>query len=103
MRTDSDRRIARELTQWQREQAAHGVAPSEEQQRIERVKLARKHSQFPFAVFVAIATALAALAGILRTRAGHDQRLHDRVLVRSIVIALASIVAVIVLDGVLPG
>ncbi len=103
MQSERDRRIAVELAQWEREQAAQGVAPSVEQQRVERVRIADKHPTFPFVVLLAIATALAAVAGIRRTRGGPHEPLDNRLLVRASLIALVSNIAVIVLGWLLPG
>jgi len=103
MQPERDRRIAVEMAQWQREQAARGVAPSDEQQRSERVRLERKHKKFPFVPLLAGATALALIAGLVRTRGVREEPITRALLVRAIVIALASIAAVIVLDGLLPG
>jgi hypothetical protein len=103
MRTERDRRIARELQAWEREQAGRGAEPSPSAQRLERGRLERTHRTFPFVVVLALATLASLIFGIARTRGGRDERLAHGLLVRAVVIALASICAVIVLGAVLPG
>lgn len=103
MQPERDRRIASELVQWQREQAARGAAPSDEQRRVERARLEREHATFPFVPLLAVATALALIAGLVRTRGGRDEPIASSLLLQAIILALASIVAVIVFDALLPG
>lgn len=103
MRSERDRRIARDLELWQREQAARGVAPASDAQRVERVRLERKHQPFPFVLVLALATLGALIAGIVRTRGGRDEPVTTGLLVRAVLVAAGSICAVIVLGLLLPG
>ncbi len=103
MQPERDRRIAIELQAWERAQAERGVAPSPDAQRAERVRLQKANETFPFVLVLVLATLAAMIAGIVRTRGGSDQRVSNQLLFRAVVIALASIFAVIVLDDLLDG
>jgi hypothetical protein len=103
MQPERDRRIAIELRAWERELAGRGVAPSPDAERTERVRLQRRHETFPFVPLLALATLASLIAGIVRSRGGSDARVSNRLLFRAVVVALASIFAVIVLDDLLGG
>jgi hypothetical protein len=64
MAPERERIVARELVAWQAEQ---GSAVSEPAIAEQRAKLEEAHKTFPFALLLALCTALAALAGVLRS------------------------------------
>jgi hypothetical protein len=99
MQTEADRTIARELAQWQHEQARRGIAPTPQARRQQRTLLAREHEPFPFVPLLAIATLLSVLAGALRVRPGNDERISSTLLFRAAIAAFASTWSVIVIDG----
>ncbi len=99
MQPERERVIARELVQWQRDQSARGVEITAEQKRAEAKRLARTHRTFPFVWVLAIATALAVLAGARFARPAADTRISNRLLGIAAVVAIASIWAVVVIDG----
>lgn len=103
MKPANQRRIARELEAWEREQAARGATPSDDARRVERRRLEDRHRTFPFVVVLAIATLACFVAGIARSRGGREERIAPGLLLRAVIVAVASICAVIVLDAVLPG
>jgi hypothetical protein len=103
MQTERDRRVAREMAAWERERAARGDLPTPESRRVERVRLERKHRSFPFVFVLGGATLVSLIAGIARTRPGADERISRGLLARSLLVAVVSICAVIVLGAVLPG
>jgi hypothetical protein len=87
MEPERDRVIARELQTWQRHQTARGEVPTAGAQAVERGRLQRKHSSFPFVIVLALATLVALIAGLVRTRGGHDERIATRLLVRAVIVA----------------
>lgn len=103
MEPERDRRIALELQAWERTQAERGAAPNPEAERAERVRLQRANETFPFVGVLALASLASLVAGIARTRGGSDERVSNQLLFRAVVIALASIFAVVVLDDLLAG
>lgn len=103
MKPERERKIAIELQQWQRHQQARGVTPSADAERIERARLENNNPAFPFVPVLAFATVLALLAGIVRSRGGSEEPVPRRLILRTLIVALASICAVIVLDVVFSG
>jgi hypothetical protein len=103
MQPQRERQVAIELAQWERAQAARGEAPDAAAQRAERVRLERKHREFPFVIVLAVATLVAAIAGVLKSRGGCEEPIPNDVLFRAVVVALAAIFTVIVLGDLLPG
>jgi len=101
--SERDRRIAIELETWQRQQSAQGAQPDLAASRVERVKLERAHRTFPFLVVLAIAALLSLAAGAATTRGGADAPIEPRLFARAVLVAIASIAAVIVLDLLLAG
>jgi len=100
MQPERERVIAQELSQWRSEQAARGVEVSPDAQRVERAHLAKVHRTFPFVWLLAIATALAALAGARRAKPGAETRISSRLLVLAAGIAIGAVWLVITIDGV---
>lgn len=91
MRPERDRVIAQELATWERTQPT--VTP--EARRIEQTRLARKHESFPFVIVLALATAVAAVLGIAKTKRPPPEPISPKLFRRFIVIAFASIIFVI--------
>jgi len=103
MQPERDRQVAIELQQWERTQAARGVAPDPAAERAERLRLEREHRGFPFVFVLAGLTLLAAIAGIVKSRGGVEEPVPNAVLFRAVVAALAAIFVVIVLDDLFRG
>ncbi len=104
MEPERERLIAHELLRWQQQQP--GVAPSEDATRAQRASLEKKHEGFPFVIVLAAATLASVLAGAWRARwhdgsarASIENRLDNRLLGRTVAIALTAIWLVIVIDG----
>lgn len=93
MQPERDRQIA----------AAVAKIPDPDAQRVERVRLERAHPKFPFSRVLALAALASLIAGIARSRGGSEERLSNPLLVRAVILALVSIFAVVLLDGLLPG
>jgi len=103
MQHESDRKVALQYQEWERLRAAQGQVPDAEQRRIERAKLERENKPFPFVLVLGAATLLSLILGISRSRGGREERVAPGLLRRAVIVALASICAVIVLGAVLPG
>ncbi|HUS29031.1 MAG TPA: hypothetical protein VMZ53_10985 [Kofleriaceae bacterium] len=99
MRPERDRVIAKELAQWQTEQQQRGTLVTEEQKRIEQRRLAKVHRSFPFVWLLGAATGIAILLGVRRAKPATDSRITNRLLFITTTIAVASVLAVIVLDA----
>jgi hypothetical protein len=99
MQPERERVIATELEQWRAQQAQQGVEVTKEQTRVEQRKLETKHKTFPFVWLLAVATAMAIGAGAWRAKPATETRIPNRLLLITTVIALASVVAVIVIDA----
>lgn len=95
MRPERERVIAKELAQWERTQPT----VTAEARHIETAKLARKHQTFPFVIVLALATAVAGVLGIAKTKRPTAEPISRGLLLRFTVIALASIVSVIAIDA----
>ncbi|HSD89722.1 MAG TPA: hypothetical protein VLB44_19460 [Kofleriaceae bacterium] len=99
MQPERERVIAQELEQWRSEQAARGVEVSPEAQRDEQTHLAKVHRTVPFLWILAIATALAGLAGARRAKPGSETKISSRLLVLAAAIAIGAVWLVITIDG----
>jgi hypothetical protein len=100
MEPERDRVIARELEAWQREQAARGVAPDAQAQRVQKRQLEKSHRKFPFVVLLAIATFGSLVAGAWRSKIV-ESSVTKALLSRTAAVALAAIWLVIAIDGLL--
>jgi hypothetical protein len=98
MQHQRDRDIAAELARWQRERAARGVAIDERARQDQQRTLAAKHKTFPFVWLLAAATVGSVIAGAVRARKLADERIANRLLAITALVAAAAICAVIVLD-----
>jgi hypothetical protein len=101
MRPQRERDIARELAQWQREQAAHGDQVNEAARRAEQARLAAKHKTFPFVWLLAVATVGSVIAGAVRARKSPEERIASRLLAITSVVAFGAICAVVLIDALL--
>jgi len=98
MQPERERVIARELAQWQAQQAEQGTPVTAEQKRVEQTRLASTHKTFPFIWLLAIATGIAILAGAWCAKPATETRIGSRLLAITASIAFASVGAVIVID-----
>lgn len=95
MKPERERVIAQELATWEKAQPTP-VTP--EAKRVEATKLARAHPTFPFVWILALSTALAAFFGIVKTKRPPPQTISNALLVRFVVLALASVGLVIAIS-----
>jgi hypothetical protein len=99
MKPERERRIASEAARWEAEHARRGAPPTEQQRAQLQRELAARHRTFPFAIVLAILTALAIVAGWLRARRAEQAPVGRGLLVRCAVLAGGSIALVIALDA----
>ncbi|HTL33855.1 MAG TPA: hypothetical protein VL326_12055 [Kofleriaceae bacterium] len=99
MQPERERVVAKELAEWQAAQAQQGVEITQEQKRVEEKRLTRVHRPFPFVPLLAIATGLAIALGAWRAKPATESRISNRLLAITTTIAIASVWAVIVIDG----
>jgi hypothetical protein len=98
MAPERERVIAKELEAWRREQAARGAAVSAADRESQRVRLVAKHKTFPFVWLLAVATVASVIAGAMRAHKSTDERITNRLLAITFVVAACAICAVIVID-----
>ncbi|HUJ62076.1 MAG TPA: hypothetical protein VLX92_26400, partial [Kofleriaceae bacterium] len=99
MQPERDREIARELARWT---ASQSQPPSAEALAAQQARLERAHPpSFPFAWLLGLATALAVLAGAVRSRPAAAGPIAPRLLGRAAVLAAAGVALVIALDAAL--
>lgn len=98
MRREPDLMVARELAQWTEQQVRAGEAPTEQARAEMRRNLAQRHTQFPFAIVLAVLTVLAVGAGAVRTRAVPAAPIATGLLARCAVVCGGSIALVIAID-----
>ena len=99
MKPERERRIAGELARWEAEQAQRGAPPTEQQRAQQQREVAARHRTFPFAIVLAILTALAVILGWVRARRGHEAPVGRGLLLRCALLAGGSIALVIALDA----
>jgi hypothetical protein len=99
MKPERERQIAGELARWEAEQAQRGAEPTEQQRAQLQKDLAARHRTFPFAIVLAILTALAVVTGWVRARRADDGQVARGLLVRCAALAGGSIALVIALDA----
>lgn len=99
MRPERERQIARELAQWTAERARHGAQPSPQARAQMERDLGKRHRTFPFAIVLAVLTAISIAVGAVRSRSTPDDAVPGRILAVSAAIAVGSIALVIALDA----
>jgi hypothetical protein len=99
MQPERERVIARELVQWQRDQAAHGIEVTSEARRAQVRRLESTHKTFPFVWLLAACTAAAVLAGARLGKRAPASRIDSRLLAITAAVAIGSILTVVILDG----
>ena len=98
MRPERDRIVAREMAEWEKEQARQGSRADEEARRRMQAELARKNAVFPF-IYVLGALVVASIVAGARLAQRPEANLPGRLLARWAVAACASIALVIAIDA----
>ncbi len=101
MKPERERVVARELLEWQREQARRGVELSEAERIAHARELADRHRELPFAPVLAVMLAIAVAFGASRPRGPATGTVSPRLVAIAAALAAGSIGCVIALDAVL--
>jgi len=99
MTPDSDRVIARELREWQREQARRGMQLTDAAREARARELALRHRELPFAPVLGVLLVAAVVLGASRSRGPAPDTLSRRFIAIAAALAVGSIAAVIALDA----
>lgn len=100
MKPERDRVIARELLEWQREQARLGAEPTDEEREARARALAAQHRELPFAPVLAAMLVAAVALGARRARPAPPDVLAPRLVAIAGGLAAGSIATVIAIDAV---
>jgi hypothetical protein len=95
MKPERERVIAQELATWEK---AQPTPVTREAKRVEATKIARAHPTFPFVWILALCTALAGFFGIVKTKRPPPQAIPNGLLLRFVVLAVASVGLVIAIS-----
>jgi hypothetical protein len=98
MKPERERLIARELAEWQREQARLGAQISDAERDARARALAEQHRELPFAPVLAVLLAAAVALGAARAR-GAAGAVSTRLVAITVAVAAGSIATVIALDA----
>jgi hypothetical protein len=98
MERTGDRKAARELAAWQREQKKRGVVIDAAAREAEAKRLRERNAEPPFAIPLGVVLFAASVLGAVRSRGAEGARITRRQLVIASVIGFGSLAAVIALD-----
>jgi hypothetical protein len=99
MQPEPERRVAREMRQWELEQQERGVDIGEEFRRAQELALREKHRELPFMWILGCLLLGAVVVGATRTRPGAFDEIPRRLAVIAIVGAVGSIALTIAIDA----